>query len=160
MRGSTELGSYVLSMQCSLSVLGQEVGLSVEGMASVAIGSHVAAVRLEYIGVGAIAAIDGQDVQKPPLQLGIFHRKESFHAAVQVAAHQIGASQIQQLLAAVAEIIDTAVLQEAAQQRGDLDALADSGHHGAQAAEAAYHELYAHAGARCAVERGDELGVF
>ena len=64
--------------------------------------------------------------------------RQHFHTMVDVAGHQVGTADIDLFLAAVAEIVDPAVLQKAADDAGDFDVVAHPRHAGAQAADAAH----------------------
>ena len=70
--------------------------------------------------------------------------------------HQVGAAHQQFVLAAVAEVVEAAVLQEAPDDADHADILADAGHAGPQAAHAAHDQVDLHAGLRRAIERLDE----
>ena len=65
---------------------------------------------------------------------------------VQIARHQVGASQVDLFLTAVLEIIDAAVFQEAADNARHLDILADTRNSRPERAHAADQQPNAHTG--------------
>src|SRR4030095_10464008 len=91
-------------------------------------------------------------VTNPRHQLLIFHRENQFHAAVEIARHQVGATQIDFLPAAVAEIENAAVLQEPSHNARDPHCLAHSWNRWPQAANAADQQIDANAGLGGAIE--------
>src|ERR1039458_2668576 len=82
-------------------------------------GALVTAVRHHAARLDVIHQVLGQDfVADAAHQFRIFHWEEQLHTAVEIARHQVGAAEIDFLLAAVAEIEDAAVLQEASHDAG------------------------------------------
>src|ERR1035438_1176406 len=73
-------------------------------------------------------------------QRRVFQGKQHLHATVEVAWHQVGAAQVDFFFAAVTEIIDAAVLQEAADNADHLNVLADPRHARPQAANSAHQQ--------------------
>ena len=89
-------------------------------------------------------------------------RAQHLDAAVEIARHHVGRGDVDRRLrmrqaVAVAEAIDAAVLEEAADDRLDADVFRQARHARPQAADAAHHEVDLHAGARRLVERVDDL---
>ena len=82
-----------------------------------------------------------------------------FDAAVEVARHPVGARNEHFVLSAVLEVGDAGVLEEAIDERAHLDAFADAGDLGAQAADAAHEKRDGDAGLRRVIERVDDVGV-
>ena len=82
-------------------------------------------------------------------------------AAVEVALHQVGGGDVDTRLGvrqamAVAEGVDAAVLEEAADDRLDADVVRQARHSRPQAADAAHDEVDLHAGLAGVVERVDD----
>ena len=80
-------------------------------------------------------------------------------AAIEVALHQVGAADVDLFLAAVEEVVDARVLEEAADDRSHRDVVADAGNAWPQAAHAADDQVDLHAGLRRAEERLDHALV-
>jgi hypothetical protein len=85
-------------------------------------------------------------------QFGISDRIEHFDAPVQIAGHQVGAADIDVFAATGAEVIDAAVLEEAAYNAGDLCVVADAWNSGTQTADAAHQQVDPNAGLRGFIE--------
>src|SRR6478735_5534879 len=75
--------------------------------------------------------------------------------AVQIPLHQISATEKEFLVAAVAEIVDPAMLQEPSDNADDADVLTPIFHARSKAAYSANDEIDLDTGLRCAVERSD-----
>src|SRR5208283_2562063 len=97
--------------------------------------AHVLAVRLHVAGLGLLLHVGAQDVvfQHANQSLALY-REQHLDAAIQVAWHQVGAAEVDLLVAAVAEVKNAAVLEEATHDAGYLDVVADAGDAGPQAA--------------------------
>ncbi len=76
-----------------------------------------------------------------------------------IARHPVGARRVHLFVSAVVEAKDALVLEEAVDDRKDLDPLGEAGDARAQAADAADRELDLHAGLRGHVERVDHVHV-
>src|SRR4030095_10360027 len=63
------------------------------------------------------------------------------------------------LVAAIVEIVDTAVFEEPADNRADADILRNAWHSRAEAADAAHDELHVDADVRRFVEGADDFGL-
>ena len=85
----------------------------------------------------------------------VAHAAQRFDAPVEVALHQVGAADVELRPPAVREPVDARVLEEPADDGADANALADAGHAGLQAADAADDQVDLDAGLRRAVERAD-----
>src|SRR2546429_2827673 len=109
--------------------------------------------------VGRVTAVDSQDVQQVFAQLRVLDRKERLHAPVEIARHQVRTAHVQLFCPRIGKIKDAAVLEEAPDQRGHADALADSRYAGSQAADAAYDKIDPYAGTGGAIERGDDATI-
>ena len=73
------------------------------------------------------------------------NRAGDLHAAVEVARHKIGGGNIELCVIATAKLINTAMLQKAADNTGDMDVFRLTGHTRQDAADAADDELHLHA---------------
>src|ERR1039458_7807357 len=123
-------------------------------------GALVAAVRHHAPRLDVVHQIFRQDlVADAPHQFLIFHREEQFHAAIEIARHQVGAAQIDFLLAPVAEIEDAAVFQEAAHDAGHANGIAHARNPRPEAADAAHQKIDADARLRGAIQTANHLGV-
>src|SRR5947207_271146 len=123
------------------------------------------AIRQEFPTLLIVLEIGDHDLIK---DLGVHrwieHGAEHLDAPVEVARHKIGGGNVdggfrmgQRM--PPAEAIDAPVLEEATDDRFHSDALREARDAGAQAADAADHEIDFDAGARCRIERIDDLGV-
>ena len=77
---------------------------------------------------------------------------EGFHAAVEVAVHEIGRPNGDHRTTTVGEPEDTRVFEEPSQHRDDANVLAQTGHPRTDGADAAYPQVHRHPGARGPVE--------
>ena len=117
------------------------------------IGEHLA-------GLYIVVEVERQHfVAQVPHYPVVFDGKEHFNPAIKVARHQIGATRENQFLAAVVEVIEPAVFQEAADDANDADVLAHSRDAWAQAAGSANQEINPHACYRSFVEQTNHSGV-
>src|SRR4051794_37409189 len=80
--------------------------------------------------------------------------------AIEVSRHPIGASDIDLLLSTVAEVEDTAVLQESSDDRDDAYVLGKVGNAGPQAADAPDNKIDLHSARRRSIEAPDEFRVY
>src|SRR5665811_67722 len=120
----------------------------------------VTAVRHHAARLDVIHQVLRQDlVADAPHQLLIFHREEQLHAAVEIARHQVGAAQIDFLLAAVAEIEDAAVLQKPPHDAGHPNGLAHPRNSGPQAADPADQQIDPNARLRGTIQTADHFGI-
>ena len=79
-------------------------------------------------------------------QAWIFHREEHFHPTVEVAWHQIGASEQHLVLATVTEIVHTCVLQKAPDNGRDRNVLTHAGDTRTQTADPPHLQVDLHPG--------------
>ena len=85
--------------------------------------------------------------------------EDDFAALEEVARHPVGGAEIDFVVAAVGEVEDAGVLEEAADDGADADALGQALDAGAQDAEAADDEVDLDAGLRGLIERLDDAGL-
>src|ERR1700753_3168292 len=95
---------------------------------------------------------------------GILQRTEDLDTAVEVARHHVGRGDIHSRFGARQalshpEAVDSAVLEEAADDWFDANVLGEAGNAGAQATDAAYDEFNRNAGLRSLVKRIDDVGI-
>ena len=85
----------------------------------------IGAIRLHDPRLEIIAKIRFKDIVADVTDhLSIFNREQHFNSAVKVAGHQIGTTHQHFLIATMAEIEDTAVLQEPSQYADHTDIFA------------------------------------
>ena len=94
-------------------------------------------------------------VDDAPAQFRVEDRKRDFDPAEQVAPHPVGRREPHVRLAAVLEIPDAMVLEEAAEDRAHADVLGRAGHARPQRARAAHDEVDLHPGLRRRLQRAD-----
>ena len=83
----------------------------------------------------------------------VLNRRHELDPVVEIARHQVGRADVDALGLAVAlERVHARVLEEAADDRDDLDVLRDAGHTGTQSADPAHVDLHLDPGLRGAVE--------
>ena len=90
-----------------------------------------------------------------PLQRPVQHGEGHFHAAEQVAAHPVGAGQVDIVRQVVAEVIDAAVLEKAADHGTHLDIFRQARHARLQGAGAAHDQVDLHAVGRGRIQGAD-----
>ena len=90
---------------------------------------------------------------------GVAQVEDHFDALVDIALHPIGAAEIDFGFAAVAEDVDAAVLEEAADHAADANPAAESAHSRTQRAGAAHDEFDLHARLRGFVKGVDDFFV-
>src|SRR5918997_1239469 len=117
-----------------------------------AVGAEFPTVRV----VGELEVEQAADLLAVAL---LAQREGRLDAPVEVALHQVGASEVHLLVIPVGEGEDTGVLEEASYQRDYADVLAHGFHAGPEAADAAYDQVYLHPGLGGSVEELDDLGV-
>src|SRR5258708_7813148 len=118
----------------------QEPSLAVEGILSLRRHpAKVRAVALHYVSLGRVGQVDIENVVFHALdQRWVFQREQDFHAGVEIAGHEIGASDVNLFPSSIPEIVGAAVLQETAHHTQHLDLFADSGNSGPEAADSAH----------------------
>ena len=110
----------------------------------------------EHAGLHVVVHVHRQDLVADAAQDAlVLHREQDLDPTVEVARHEVGAAEDDLVVAAVAEPVDAAVLEEPAHHALLGDVLAHPGHARPQAAHAAHHELDLHAGLRRAVQLAD-----
>src|SRR5262245_14912267 len=108
--------------------MGHEPGLAVERLL-VRSRAHppIRSVGLELARLDGVAKLDGEEaVAHLGVQRRICQREHDLDTMIQVARHQVRAAEIDLLLTAVAEVVDTAVLQKPPDDADHTDALADA----------------------------------
>jgi hypothetical protein len=88
--------------------------------------SLVADVGQHAPGLGTISEVYEEDLAHRVSRVIVLNRKDLLHSTIQVASHQIGASNKHLLMPSIAEVVDACVLQEAPDNWGHRDVLADS----------------------------------
>src|SRR4051812_46856512 len=97
--------------------------------------AHVASVAVQLARGTVVGQIQVEDLVADAVrEPAIRDRHHHFDAAIEVARHQVRAADVDLLVAAVAEVPDPAVLEEAADDAADADAIADAGNARAEAA--------------------------
>lgn len=89
----------------------------------------------------------------------VFDGEHDFDSVVEVPWHEVGACDVEVRFAVVMEEVDAAVFEKPADDGANADVLAESGHAGAQAADASNDEVDLNAGFGCLVKRFDEGGI-
>src|SRR6266568_4714360 len=142
--------------------IGHEIFVRIERLlAGRGLYARRGAVRQELPALLVVLEIRHHDLVEHLLVHGrIEHRAQYLDAAIEVARHEVGGGNVDGSLRvrqrmAGPEAIDPAVLEEAADDRFDPDALGQSRHSRPQAADAAHDEVDLDAGARGGVERVD-----
>ena len=124
-----------------------------------AVLAAIAAVRQQETGLRRIAELRIQNPFELFAQKHIVNRAGDLHAAVEVARHEIGGRNIILRIFIASELINTAMLQKAADNTGDMDVFRLTGHTRQDAADAADDELNFHARARCIRQLVDDLAL-
>src|SRR5215210_7982203 len=117
------------------------------------------AVRAEFPAVRIISELEVEQAADLLAVTLLAQREGRLDAPVEVALHQVGASQVHLLVIPVGEGEDTGVLEEASYQRDYADVLAHGFHAGPEAADAAYDQVYLYPGLGGFVEELDDLRV-
>src|SRR5205807_10292346 len=81
------------------------------------------AVGAERPGERVSGHVDVEDLLEPGAQVVVCDRRESLHAAVEVAGHEVGRADEVEALGARAEAVDPGVLEIAADDRTHSDVL-------------------------------------
>src|SRR5205085_4222842 len=102
------------------------------------------------------AGVPGGRVEAPAddaaLESGVEHREAELDAPEEVARHPVGAREVNVLGAAIVEVKDARMLEEAADDRAHTNVFRQAFNARAQRAHAAHDELDLHAGARGGIE--------
>ena len=118
--------------------------------------SRIATVGMHVARFHCVGKVGGEDlVAEMADQFGFADGEDYLDSAVQVSRHQVGAAEIDLFLARIAEIVDSAVLEEAAHDAGYLDVFAYAFDSGAQAADPTHQQINLHASLRCFIEQAD-----
>src|SRR5262245_45886248 len=109
--------------------------------------SPVAAVTQHFPGLAIVCEIGGENLVTQVLnQFRALDREQRFNTVVQIARHEVGAAQVNFLLAAVAKIENAAVLEESSDNAHHANILANAFQSWPQATDAAHDEVHLHAG--------------
>src|ERR671914_200389 len=117
------------------------------------------AVGAEFPTVRVIGELEIEQAADSLAVTFLAQREGSLDAPVEVALHQVGASEVHLLVIPFGKGEDTGMLEEASYQRDYADVLAHSFHAGPEAADAAYDQVYLHPGLGGFVEELDDLGI-
>src|SRR6266852_2816758 len=146
--------------------IGHEIFMGIERLLTgCGLYARRGAVRQELPALLVVLEIGHHDLVEHLLVHGrIEHRAEHLDPAIEVARHEVGGGNVHRSLRvrqrmAGPEAIDPAMLEEAADDRFDPDAIGEPGHAGPQATDTAHDEIDLDAGARGGVERVDDLRV-
>ena len=93
------------------------------------------------------------------MKASILDRSDNLDASIEVARHPVGGSEIQLLLAVVGEIEDARMLQKAADDADDSDAIADPWYSRSKAADAAHDQVDVDSSLRGIVEMLDDVRI-
>ena len=93
------------------------------------------------------------------LEAGVLDRRQDLDPMVEVARHDVGASEQVGGLVAGLEGEEAAVLEKAAGDRAHVDPLRHARHAGTERADGAGDDVDPRAGLRCAVELLDDRGI-
>src|SRR5579862_3752461 len=119
-------------------------------------GAEVVSIGLEKAGLGGISHQGRKNlVVNPDTSYGIADRKDDLAAFEQVAGHPIGRAQVDFVVAAVGEVKDAGMLEEAAHDGANANAVGEARNAGPQGTHAANDEIDFNPGLRCRVERFD-----
>src|SRR5918998_543813 len=139
-----------------LKRLFEEQGLAIQRfLALFRAKAGVVAVPVHLPGVRGVGELEVEEAADLLPVVGFAQGEELLDAPVEVALHQVGRTEVDLLVLALPEGVDSRVLQEAPHQRDHSDVLADPFQAGFEAADAPDHQLYAYPGLRCYVELFD-----
>ena len=94
---------------------------------------------MHVAGFHCVGEVGGEDlVAEVADQFGFADGEDYLDSAIQVSRHQIGAAEVNLFLTRVSEIVDSAVLEEAADDAGYFYVFAYALDPGAQAADASH----------------------
>ena len=119
-------------------------------------GAQVLAVGVQDPAFGGVFQIEIEDFDHALAKSDIANREHHFDTFVEVAWHPVGGAEIEIGLAAIFEIEDAAVLEEAADETSYADTMAEASDAGPESAGAANNEIDLDAGARGAIESLDD----
>ena len=120
----------------------------------------IRAICSQFAGIDGIAEVRIEhDVPQVPDELRESTGAMTSTRRSKLRSIDVGAPDVHTGFAVVVEVVDTAVLQESADEADHTDSFADARHTGPQATDAANDELYFHAGPRRRVEGADRFLV-
>src|SRR5215207_4169462 len=117
------------------------------------------AIGAELPAVGVVGELEVEQASYPLAMVSLAQGEGRLHAPVQVALHEVGATEVDLLVVPVGEGEDARVLQKTSHQRDHADVLANALHARPQAADTAHDQVYLHPGLRGLVEEFDDVGV-
>src|SRR5215207_6253834 len=117
------------------------------------------AIGAELPAVGVVGELEVEQASHPLAVVPLAQGEGRLHAPVQVALHEVCATEVDLLVVPVGEGEDARVLQETSYQRDHADVLAHALHARPQAADAAHDQVYLHPGLGGLVEQLDDLGI-
>src|ERR687890_1674168 len=115
----------------------------------------VVAVPVHLPGVRSVGELEIEKAADFLPVAGFAQGEELLDTPIEVALHQVGRTEVDLLVLALSEGVDSRMLQEAPHQRDHSNVLADPFQAGFEAADAPDHQLYPHPGLRCQVELFD-----
>src|SRR5438876_106409 len=120
--------------------------------------THIASIRQQLMRVHRIFqhALE-QLLQDNRTQNRVLNRKQRLNAPIQVALHQVCASQVDLLVSPVAKVENPAMLQETPYKASDADVLTHAGNTRAQAAYTSHDQVDTHSCLRCLIEHAYQL---
>ena len=119
-------------------------------------GAQVLAVGVEDPAFGGVFQIEIEDFDHALAKSDIANREHDFDPFVEVAGHPVGGAEIEIRLAAIFEIEDAAVLEEAPDETAYADTMAEASDARPESAGAANNEIDLDADARGAIESLDD----
>src|SRR5262249_14795735 len=110
-------------------------------------GFTIGPIRLKPAGLSVIreSIIDDLSMQSTTV-IGIFNRKQNLHTAIQIAMHEVGAAEIDLVVAAVFEQVNSGMLQKSTQNANNTDVLTQARHSRSKAADATNNQRDRYAG--------------
>lgn len=110
---------------------------------------------------GLFLEVSAEDiVSQCGYQADLANREEYFDAPIKVARHEVGAAEIDFLLAAIEEVKNAAVFKETADNTGYVDVVADARNAWPQAADSANQKIDFHSRLGSLIEQLDHLAVY
>lgn len=120
----------------------------------------VVAARLENRCIHRISQVRGHhDIAQVRLVVPILHWKDDLDPAIEVPLHQIGATEVEFVVAVVMEVIHPAVLEKSPNNASDADRLAPAWDAGPEAANPSNDQVNFDAGLRRRVQRAYKIPI-
>src|SRR5271167_2745958 len=116
--------------------------------------ANVGSVTQQDAGLAVIRQVDIENLAAHALtQELVAQRHQNFDTLVEIARHPVGAADIDFFFAAIAEVVDPAVLQKTSHNAAYADAVAQAAHTRTQRANPAHDEINLHPGLGGAIQR-------